>query len=398
MRVFVALVALGNVADLGVGCETCPSPLWDAWKTEFSYQKSAQNPSPKPTRPPAMQLNGSAAFCRHHLDLLQIGDAATARFDSVLSTEGDLGTAPNSTYSNNIGRRIRDVMHPRILKDADKWGQQYVVFDTGAAYPEFLLTLTKVRASPYSLSSMVSQGMSTAELVNRGFVDVKQLLSVGCIPEDIVCAGISLHDVVSAGILPSSLNISLLLSAGCSVESLRCEGCDIKYLAAAQVDYLTLESAGFTSTEIEAARVPIPLPFDCKRRVQSGIIGPYIQRILPLVRVQELLFDSDVHGRSNDVFHSRCDGRGATIGFVFSGSSIFGFVATQSWNVRTANGGLAAGIEAPGSCLFSLFRDGVFNPLVFELADCGDRSAMQCSPRIGPGLGSEYRYRFRRAA
>jgi len=56
---------------------------------------------------------------------------------------------------------------------------------------------------------MVSQGMSD-ELINQGFVDVKQLLSAGCIQEDIVRAGISLHDVVSAGILPSSLNISTL--------------------------------------------------------------------------------------------------------------------------------------------------------------------------------------------
>jgi hypothetical protein len=58
---------------------------------------------------------------------------------------------------------------------------------------------------------------------------------------------------------------------------------------------------------------------------------------------------------------------------VFSGSSIFGFAATQSWNVRSENGRLVAGIEAPCSCLSSLFRAGVFNPLVFELADCGDR-------------------------
>ena len=125
--------------------------------------------------------------------------------------------------------------------------------------------------------------------------------------------------------------------------------------------------------------------------VPANSFPPCIASIMPGTILSGCLFDSRLHGRSNAAFHSRCDGRGATIGFVFSGSSIFGFVATQSWNVRTENGGLVAGIEAPGSCLFSLFRDGVFNPLVFELADCGDRSAMLCSPRIGPGLGSEYR-------
>ena len=391
MRVFVALVALGNVADLGVGCETCPSPIWDDWKTEFVYQKSAQNPSPKPTRPPAMQLSGSAAFLKHHLDLLQVGDAGTPRFDSVLSTEGDLGTNPNSSYMNNAGRRIRDVMHPRILKDAGHWGQQYVVFDTSAAYPQFLLTLTKVRESPYSLAFMISQGISVSELVNRGFRDAKQLLRAGCLPADILRAGVALHEVISAGVLPSSLDVSLLLSTGCSLKWLRCEGFDIETLAASHADYLSLQSAGFTSTEIEAAGVPAPSTRDCQQAIRCGATNPYIMRLLPLVQLQQLLYDSDIHGRSNVAFHSRCDGKGATVGFVFSGSNIFGFVATQSWNVRTEGGGTASGIEAPGCCLFSLFRDGLFDPLLFELADRGDRSAMQCSPRIGPGLGSECR-------
>ena len=123
--------------------------------------------------------------------------------------------------------------------------------------------------------------------------------------------------------------------------------------------------------------------------VPASCFQPCIDCIMPGVLLGGCLFDSRLQGRSNAAFHSRCDGRGATIGFVFSGSSIFGFVATQSWNVRTDMGGTAAGMEAPGCLLFSLFRDGVFQPMVFELADDGDRSAMQCSPRIGPGLGSE---------
>ncbi len=125
--------------------------------------------------------------------------------------------------------------------------------------------------------------------------------------------------------------------------------------------------------------------------VPASCFQPCIDTIQPGVLIGCCLFDSRLHGRSNAAFHSRCDGKGATIGFVFSGSNIFGFIATQSWNVRSENGGMAAGIEAPGCCLFSLFRDGVFNPLLFELADSADRCAMQCSPRIGPGLGSEHR-------
>jgi hypothetical protein len=389
MRVFVALVALGNVADLGVGCETCPSPVWDAWKAEFSYQKSAQNPSPKPTRPPAMQLSGTPAFCKHHLDLLQVGADGTPRFDSVLSTEGDLGTAPDSSYKNNAGRPIRDVMHPRLLHDAGKWGKQFVVFDPSAAYPQFLLTLTKVRESPFSVPYLLSQGISAHELVKRGFRNAAQLLDAGCVPEDLVHAGVALHDVISAGISPASLDASSLLASGCSVQSLRCAGFDITALAAAQVDYLSLETVGFSKTEIERAGIPAPSVVDCVRNIRSAAIGPYIMRILPLVKAQEMIFDSDEHGRSSEAFHSRCDGKGATIGFVFSGSSVFGFVAAQSWNVRNDLGGISAGIEAPGCRLFSLFRDGVFDPMVFELADKGDRSAMLCSPRIGPGFGSE---------
>jgi hypothetical protein len=36
MQVFVSLVCLGNVADMGPGCETCTSPAWEAWKKEHT--------------------------------------------------------------------------------------------------------------------------------------------------------------------------------------------------------------------------------------------------------------------------------------------------------------------------------------------------------------------------
>jgi hypothetical protein len=71
MSVFVALVCLGNIADMGPGCETCPSPSWDEWKKEFDYMKSPQNPSPKPTRPPLMTLPLDPAEHCHITQLLQ---------------------------------------------------------------------------------------------------------------------------------------------------------------------------------------------------------------------------------------------------------------------------------------------------------------------------------------
>ncbi len=79
MSVFVALVSLGNVADMGPGCETCPSPPWDAWKKEFEYMKSPQNPSPKPTRPPLMSLPVDSAEHCHVAELLQASRSARTR-------------------------------------------------------------------------------------------------------------------------------------------------------------------------------------------------------------------------------------------------------------------------------------------------------------------------------
>jgi serine/threonine protein kinase/GTPase SAR1 family protein len=136
MQVFASLVCLGNVADMGPGCETCPSPAWDAWKREPPVM-------PKPTRPPAMTLPASAAEKQHVLDLSQVRDAP--RYDSVTSSEGDLGTHPASTNKDASGRRICDVMHPRLRARAKEWGQQCVVFHSAASYPMFIVTLTKTR-------------------------------------------------------------------------------------------------------------------------------------------------------------------------------------------------------------------------------------------------------------
>ena len=76
------------------------------------------------------------------------------RYDSVMSTEGDLGTSPASTYMNKANTRlVREVMHPRLLLRARDWGRQYVIFESAASYPMYILTLTKQRNSPVTPAS-----------------------------------------------------------------------------------------------------------------------------------------------------------------------------------------------------------------------------------------------------
>jgi serine/threonine protein kinase len=146
MRVFASLVSLAHVADMGPGCETCPSDTWTAWTQEFSHQKSAENPNPKPTRPPVMLLPTDAASKQHLLDLMRVKDAP--RYDSVVSSEGDLATHSASTNKVPSGLRTCDVIHPRLKERARDWGRQFVVFDTAASYPMFLITLRKIRPTP----------------------------------------------------------------------------------------------------------------------------------------------------------------------------------------------------------------------------------------------------------
>lgn len=138
-RVFVTLVTLGNCKDLHEGCGTCTSPEWEEWKKEFAPMKIDN-----PTRPPEYVLPSNAGERKHILDLMGVKDKP--RYDSVTSTEGDLGTSPASTYMNKAKTHlVRDVMHPRLLQRPREWGRQYVVFDTAASYPLYILTLTKQR-------------------------------------------------------------------------------------------------------------------------------------------------------------------------------------------------------------------------------------------------------------
>ena len=106
-----------------------------------------------PTRPPEFSLHTlDAGERKHRLDLMGVKDKP--RYDSVTSTEGDLGTSPASTYMNKERTHlVRDVMHPRLLQRARDWGRQYVVFETSASYPMYILTLTKKRDGHVTLTS-----------------------------------------------------------------------------------------------------------------------------------------------------------------------------------------------------------------------------------------------------
>ncbi len=196
MRVFAVLVSLGNVADMGVGCESCASPAFIQWKTEYNHQKSDKNPSPLPPRPPVMQLPDDAAERRHILDLNQVKDEP--RYDSVMSTEGDLSTHPSSTCKTAAGRAMRDVIHPRLKTHANEWGKQYVLFDTASSYPMFLMTATKTRSSPVTARQLVDAGYNADRIKALGFTS-SDVRALGKSVQEMLHSGWSVLDLKDAG-------------------------------------------------------------------------------------------------------------------------------------------------------------------------------------------------------
>jgi uncharacterized protein YjbI with pentapeptide repeats len=287
VQFFASLVCLGSVADMGPGCETCPSPAWDAWKREPPVM-------PKPARPPAILLSADAAEKQHILDLSQVKDAP--RYDSVISTEGDLGTHPASTNKDASARRICDVMHPRLRARARYWGEQCVVFDTAASYPMFIVTLTKTRDSPMGLKQlmdagcdvkrikalgftatqgkalgqtvreMLAFGWSILDLKNAGF-NAKSLLAGGCSAADLKTAsftaselkdvGCGVQQLKTAGFpiqeLKACFGTALIVSAGCSLSEMRSAGCTSSELKAVGCNAQQLKIAGFSLNELQVA-------------------------------------------------------------------------------------------------------------------------------------------------
>jgi serine/threonine protein kinase/ribosomal protein L13E len=232
MQVFATLVCLGNVADVGPGCETCSSPVWDAWKKEFEYQKSAENRSPKPTRPPAMPLPSDAAERQQLLDLMQVRDVP--RYDSVTSTEGDFATHPASTNQNAAGQRMSNVMHPRLKERAAEWSRQYVLFETQNSYPMFIMTLTKTRDSPVGVLQLKKAGCDVPRIKALGFTAV-QFKNAGCGVQELKGGGFIFEELMTAG-----YDLSALIAGGFSVGEMKGAG----------VTALQLKDAGFGVQEL----------------------------------------------------------------------------------------------------------------------------------------------------
>jgi hypothetical protein len=245
MQVFATLVCLGNVADVGPGCETCFSPVWDAWKKEFEYQKSGENRSPKPTRPPAIPMPSDAAQRQQLLDLMQVKD--TPRYDSVTSTEGDLATHPASTNKTAAGQRMCDVMHPRLRDRAGDWSRQYVVFETQNSFPMFIMTLTKTRASPYGPQQMMDAGCNVNRMKMLG-VTASDVRVLGHTVQQMRGAGWALSEMKDAG-----FDAGLLLGGGCSASELRSAGFTALQLKDAGCSCRQLKDTRFSASELKAA-------------------------------------------------------------------------------------------------------------------------------------------------
>jgi serine/threonine protein kinase len=240
MQVFAVLVCLGNVADMGPGCESCPSPAFTKWKKEFDYQKKAPGDNPLPTRPPAIQLPSDAAERQHLLDLNQIKDEP--RHDSVTSTEGDLATHPDSNCKTAAGQPMRDVMHPRLTTKAKEWGKQCVLFES-ASYPVFLLTLKKTGCSPVGAQQLLDAGCDANRLKALG-VTARDFKALGKTVPEMRTIGWNVSDLKDAGYDPQLIlkeyKASALSDAGFTIKDLQDAGHEVEFI-----------SEGFTPTQLK---------------------------------------------------------------------------------------------------------------------------------------------------
>ena len=116
---------------------------------------------------PFIMLSADVAEKQHILDLTQAKDAP--RFDSVKSTAGDLGTHPASTNKDASGRRMCDVMYPRLRARAQEWAEQCGVVNAAASHPMFVATLTKTRDSPMRPQQLMRAGCDVNRIKALGF-------------------------------------------------------------------------------------------------------------------------------------------------------------------------------------------------------------------------------------
>jgi serine/threonine protein kinase len=258
MKVFATLVCLGNVADMGPGCESCPSDAWDKWKKELPIL-------PKPRRPPALELPSDAAKMRHILDLMHVD--GEPRYDSVRSTEGDLGTHPSSTNKTASGEKICDIMHPRLKARANEWSEQFVLFELPASYPMFIVTLTKNRQSPMGIQELIDYGCNPDRMKILGF-SASHVKALGKTSREMRDAGWNIVDMKAAAFDASALlevgfseselkgagfTASQMKDAGCTVQQLRAGGYDLVELQAANFDIPSLHSGGYALSELKLA-------------------------------------------------------------------------------------------------------------------------------------------------
>jgi serine/threonine protein kinase len=258
MKVFATLVCLGSVADMGPGCETCPSAAWDKWKKELPVL-------PKPTRPPALELPSDTAKRQHILDLMQVD--GVPRYDSVRSTEGDMGTHPASTNKTTSGEKMCDIMHPRLKARANEWSEQFVLFEPSASYPMFIVTLTKNRQSPMGIQELIDDrcnpnriktlgfsathvkalGKTAREMRDAGW-NIVDMKAAACDASVLLEGGFSESELKSAGFTASQMK-----DAGCTVQQLRARGYDLAELQGANFDIPSLHSGGYKLSELKVA-------------------------------------------------------------------------------------------------------------------------------------------------
>lgn len=260
MVLFASLVCLGNVANVGPGCETCSSPAWEAWKSEPPKLL-------KPTRPPTMVLSADPAQRQHILDIMQVKNEP--RYDSVMSTEGDFGTHPASTSRDSSGKKLRDIMHPRLKANPTEMSKQYVLFDNFSSYPMYIITLTKKRNSPVTAQHLLDAGYRASRIKSLGF-SLLQLKEAGCSAwelreegfeiEELIAAKFELSELIAGGysvsaLLRSGVTSSQLKDSGCSVQQLKQGGITLQELLSAFANIAELIEGGVTVAELKSAGI-----------------------------------------------------------------------------------------------------------------------------------------------
>jgi uncharacterized protein YjbI with pentapeptide repeats len=192
-----------------------------------------------------MSLPAGAAEKQNILDLMR--SIKEPRYDSVMSTEGDLGSHPDSRNKDSQGRRMCDIMHPRLRARAQEWSKQYVVFETQNSYPMYLVTLIKTQASPFGPQQLIDAGCDVERIKALGFT-ARNVMDVGKTVRDMRNYGWSALDLKNAGVNSQSLK-----TEGFSIGALTDAGFDAGSLLAAGYTVSDMKSVKFTASQLKDA-------------------------------------------------------------------------------------------------------------------------------------------------